>query len=45
LVLETVKSLAGLPDEDPFYQLGGSALLVELGCMAHETQYTRLFRT
>jgi len=34
-----------LPDDDPFTQLGSCTLLAELGCMAHETQYTRLFRT
>ena len=34
-----------LPDEDPFTQLSTCTLLAELGCMAHETQYTRLFRT
>ena len=32
-------------DDDPFDALGGCALLAEIGCMAHETQYTRLFRT
>jgi len=36
---------ANLPDEDPFTQLGSCTLLADLGCMAHETQYTRLFRT
>jgi urease accessory protein len=34
-----------LPDGDPFEALGGCSLVAELGCMAHETQYTRLFRT
>jgi urease accessory protein len=44
-VLETAETLAALPDGDLFDQLGGCTLLAELGCMAHETQYTRLFRT
>ncbi len=44
-VLETAETLAALPEGDPFAQLGGCTLLAELGCMAHETQYTRLFRT
>lgn len=44
-VLETAETLAALPHDDPFSQLGGCTLLAELGCMAHETQYTRLFRT
>jgi urease accessory protein len=30
---------------DPFLQLRGCTLLAEIGCMAHETTYTRLFRT
>lgn len=33
------------PNADPFDALGGGALLSDIGCMAHETQYTRLFRT
>ncbi|MET0238259.1 MAG: urease accessory UreF family protein [Sphingobium sp.] len=36
---------AAIPDGDPFDMLSGCALVAELGCMAHETQYTRLFRT
>lgn len=44
-VFALAQSAAALPDEDPFTQLGGCTLLAELGCMAHETQYTRLFRT
>lgn len=31
--------------EDPFEALTGCTLVAEIGCMAHETQYTRLFRT
>jgi len=44
-ILAAVEAACDLPDEDPFEQLGGAALLADLGCMAHETQYTRLFRT
>lgn len=44
-VFAAVEHAAGLPDADPFSQMGGCTLLAELGCMAHETQYTRLFRT
>jgi urease accessory protein len=28
-----------------FQALRGCTLVAEIGCMAHETQYTRLFRT
>jgi urease accessory protein len=34
-----------LPDGDPFAVLGSACLSAEIACMAHETQYTRLFRT
>lgn len=45
-VLATTGQALELPeDEDPFLHLAGGALMAELGCMAHETQYTRLFRT
>ena len=44
-ILAAVERAAELPDDDPFAALGGAALLAELGYMAHETQYTRLFRT
>ena len=45
-VLAMASRLAALPEtDDPFLQMGGCTLLAELGCMAHETQYTRLFRT
>lgn len=40
-----VAAMAALPDGDPFDAMGGCALVADLGCMAHETQYTRLFRT
>lgn len=44
-ILAVVEDLIALPEGDPFPQLGGAALVAEIGCMAHETQYTRLFRT
>jgi urease accessory protein len=44
-IFAAVEAALALPDGDPFDQLGGATLLAELGCMAHETQYTRLFRT
>jgi len=45
LVFAAVEDAAALPSGDPFDALGGCTLLADLGCMAHETQYTRLFRT
>jgi urease accessory protein len=44
-IFALVAAALALPEGDPFDQLGGCTLLAELGCMAHETQYTRLFRT
>ena len=44
-IFTVVAGLEALPDGDPFYQIGGATLVAEIGCMAHETQYTRLFRT
>lgn len=44
-VLAIAAAAVALPDGDPFEQLGGATLAAELACMAHETQYTRLFRT
>ncbi len=44
-ILDAVEEAIALPDGDPFEMLGGAALVAEIGCMAHETQYTRLFRT
>lgn len=44
-IFAAVEAALALPEGDPFDQLGGCTLLAELGCMAHETQYTRLFRT
>lgn len=45
VILAAAASGAALPDGDPFDAMAGCALMAELGCMAHETQYTRLFRT
>lgn len=44
-IFAVVDEMIALPEGDPFSQLGGAALVAEIGCMAHETQYTRLFRT
>jgi urease accessory protein len=44
-IFAAVEAALALPDADPFEALGGAALVADLGCMAHETQYTRLFRT
>lgn len=44
-IFAAVERALALPEGDPFPQLGGCTLLAELGCMTHETQYTRLFRT
>jgi urease accessory protein len=45
VVFAAVEAALTLPEDDPFEALGGCTLLAEIGCMAHETQYTRLFRT
>lgn len=44
-IFTIVEDMVMLPEGDPFEQLGGATLVAEIGCMAHETQYTRLFRT
>jgi len=44
-VLDMVLDAVALDDGDPFEQLGSASLYADLACMAHETQYTRLFRT
>lgn len=41
----TAKACALPDDGDPFDAMASATLLAELGGMAHETQYTRLFRT
>ncbi len=45
-VMQTAAEVAALPgDGDPFAVIGSCTLVADIGCMAHETQYTRLFRT
>lgn len=44
-IFDMISSLESLPEGDPFDRLGSATLVAEIGCMAHETQYTRLFRT
>jgi urease accessory protein len=44
-VFAAVAKATLLDDGDPFEQLGSASLYADLACMAHETQYTRLFRT
>ena len=44
-IRHVVARAIALPDDDPLEQIGGATLLADLGTMAHETQYTRLFRT
>lgn len=44
-VFALAERMVALPDDDPFEALAGCTLVADLGCMAHETQYTRLFRT
>jgi urease accessory protein len=44
-VAETVACAAQLGDGDPFDSIASATLVADLACMAHETQYTRLFRT
>lgn len=34
-----------LPGSDPFEQIGSATLVADFASLAHETQYTRLFRT
>ena len=45
LVFDTVAEMVALDDGEPFDQLGSATLYADFACMAHETQYTRLFRT
>lgn len=44
-VAETVARAVQLDDSDPFDSIATATLVADLACMAHETQYTRLFRT
>jgi urease accessory protein len=45
MVAKTVQRAAALPPGDPFPFLGSATWMADLAAMAHETQYTRLFRT
>jgi urease accessory protein len=45
VVAETVARTVQLQDGDPFESIASATLVADLACMAHETQYTRLFRT
>ncbi|APL94698.1 urease accessory protein UreF [Sphingobium indicum] len=44
-IIAAAAQAADLPDGDPFLAMGSACLMADLGSMAHETQYTRLFRT
>jgi urease accessory protein len=44
-IVAAAAQAADLPDEDPFLAMESACLMADLGSMAHETQYTRLFRT
>ena len=44
-VAAVVARAVELEGEDPFEALGAAAFVADIACMAHETQYTRLFRT
>jgi urease accessory protein len=44
-VAETAARAAQSSDGDPFDSIASATLVADLACMAHETQYTRLFRT
>lgn len=44
-VFALVETGCSFPEDDPFAAIGGCTLMADIGCMAHETQYTRLFRT
>lgn len=44
-VQQTVERAAAVDEADPFAAMGSATLVADIACMAHETQYTRLFRT
>jgi urease accessory protein len=44
-VAELVAWATSLPDGDPFEALGSATPMADFASLAHETQYTRLFRT
>jgi urease accessory protein len=45
IVAQTIQRAIALPTGDPFSFLGSTTWMADLAAMAHETQYTRLFRT
>ena len=45
MVNRLVDSAIARSDDDPFEALGTATLMVDFASLAHETQYTRLFRT
>jgi len=42
---KVTERVAALDDDDPFEALGAAGFVADIASMAHETQYTRLFRT
>jgi urease accessory protein len=44
-IFEAASRAERLPEGDPFEAMGSACLSADIACMAHETQYTRLFRT
>jgi len=44
-ILAAVDRAAAASDGDPFDAMGSACLMADIACIAHETQYTRLFRT
>lgn len=44
-ILALAQRAVGLPDGDPFMAMASATPLADFATMAHETQYTRLFRT
>ena len=44
-ILAAAARAEALPDGDPFDAMASACLSADIACMAHETQYTRLFRT
>lgn len=44
-ILAATARAEALPNGDPFDAMASACLSADIACMAHETQYTRLFRT
>jgi urease accessory protein len=44
-ILALAERAAALPETDPFAAMASATLMAEFASIAHETQYTRLFRT